>query len=174
MKYHRASTLLLVIVLCCFGFIYRGDGTPLIGTEREQDHSSHVMISSDQVKWGPAPPSLPPGAQLAVLDGDPSKVGAPFTMRVKFPGGYKVPPHWHPIDENVVVLKGVLMMGVGEKFNEAGAREMREGTFAKMPKETRHFAWTKAETIIQVHGIGPFEVTYVNAADDPRNKTNSK
>jgi quercetin dioxygenase-like cupin family protein len=168
-KNQRVYIFLLLIALSCSGLLYTGFWTPVAETQ-----SPHVMVAQDQVKWGPAPPSLPPGAQLAVLDGDPSKTGAPFTMRVKFPKGYKVPPHWHPIDENVVVLKGVLMMGVGDKFNESAAHEMREGTFAKMPKETRHYAWTKEETVIQVHGIGPYEVTYVNPSDEPRTKSSNK
>ena len=85
-----------------------------------------------------------------------------------------VPPHWHPTDENVVVIKGTLMVGMGEKFNKAAAQELREGGFAKMPKDVRHYAWAKGETVLQVYGVGPFEVNYVNAADDPRNKSNSK
>src|SRR3954467_183123 len=76
----------------------------------------HVVVKPDQVKWGPAPPSLPPGAQAAVLAGDPRQAGAPYTVRLQLPDGYKVPPHWHPVDENVTVLKGSLRMGRGEKF----------------------------------------------------------
>ena len=130
----------------------------------------HVMFTPDQVKWGPAPPALPPGAQMAVLDGDPSKAGVPFSIRAKFPDGYKVPPHWHPTDENVTVLQGTLMMGLGEKFDPSQAHTLKAGSFSRMPKEVRHFAMAKGETVIQVHGVGPFEVTYVNASDDPRNK----
>ena len=130
----------------------------------------HVMVTPDQVKWGPGPPALPPGAQMALLDGDPSKAGALFTIRAKMPDGYKVPPHWHPTDENVTVLQGTFMMGLGEKFDPAKAHAMKAGSFARMPKEARHFAMAKGETLIQVHAIGPFEVTYVNASDDPRNK----
>ena len=129
--------------------------------------SSHKMITPDQIKWGPAPPSLPPGAQLAVLDGDPGKPGS-FTIRGKFPDGYVVPPHWHPTDERLTVIQGTLGMGLGEKFDPAAGREMPAGSYALMPQGTRHFVWAKGETIIQVSGTGPFVVNYVNPADDPR------
>jgi quercetin dioxygenase-like cupin family protein len=125
------------------------------------------MISPDQVKWGPGPPSLPAGAELAVLSGDPSKAGS-FTMRVKFPAGFKVPPHWHPTDENVVVISGTMLLGEGDKFDEAAAHELPAGSFMVMPKQMRHFAMAKEESIVQIYGTGPFAVNYVNAADDPR------
>jgi Domain of unknown function (DUF4437) len=134
---------------------------------------SHVMLGANDVKWMPAP-SLPPGAQLALIEGNPAQAGSPFTIRVKAPDGYRVPPHWHPVAENVTVLQGTFYMGMGEKFDEKAAKELKAGSFASMPKGMAHFAWTKGETIIQVHGIGPFELVYVNAADDPRKKSSSK
>jgi quercetin dioxygenase-like cupin family protein len=127
----------------------------------------HVMVRPDDIKWGPAPPALPAGAKIAVLSGDPSKAGA-YVLRAKFPDGYKVPPHWHPTDENVTVLKGTFMAAKGEKFDAEVSEALPAGSFVCMPKDMRHFAWAKGETIIQVHGIGPFEFNYVNAADDPR------
>lgn len=136
--------------------------------------SGHVMVSPDQITWGPAPPGLPPGAQVAVLDGDPSKVGAAYTMRAKLPDGYKVPPHWHPSDENLLVLSGTLLIGPGEMLDAAKAQPLTMGTYAKMPKEMRHFAIAKGETIFQVYGIGPFGITYVNPADDPRGAMTKK
>jgi hypothetical protein len=129
----------------------------------------HVMVRPDDIKWGPAPPGLPAGAKVAVISGDPSKA-EPYVLRAKLPDGYKVPPHWHPTDENVTVIEGMFMAGKGDMFNADASEALPAGSFVKMPKGMRHFAWTKGETIIQVHGIGPFEFTYVNAADDPRNK----
>ncbi len=128
---------------------------------------SHTMVTPNDLKWGPAPPGLPAGAQLAVLSGDPSKAG-PFTIRLKAPDGYKIMPHWHPTDEHLTVIEGTFVMGAGEKFDQAAAHEMTPGSFARMPKETRHYAWTKGETVVQVHGSGPFEIIYVNPNDDPR------
>ena len=129
----------------------------------------HVVVRPDDIKWGPSPPALPPGAKAAVLAGDPRKAG-PYVVRAKYPDGYKVPPHWHPTDENVTVIKGTFMMGKGDKFNADASEALPAGSFVRMPKEMRHFAWAKGEVIIQVHGIGPFEINYVNADDDPRKK----
>jgi hypothetical protein len=130
----------------------------------------HVMVTPDRLKWGPAPAGLPPGAQVTVVAGDPSRAGAPYVLRAKLPDGYRVPPHWHPVDENVTVLKGILGMGPGEKFDPKAGKELPAGSFSRMPKGTRHYAWAKGETIIQVHGVGPFEIHYVNPGDDPRKK----
>jgi hypothetical protein len=138
--------------------------------EKGGDHGDkgHIMVRPGDLKWGPAPPGLPAGAQVAVLMGDPTK-SVPFVIRAKFPDGYKVPPHWHSTDENVTVLQGTLMLGKGEKFSDA-AEALPAGSYMSMPKMMRHFAWAKGETIIQVHGIGPFDIHYVNPADDPRKK----
>jgi quercetin dioxygenase-like cupin family protein len=135
-----------------------------------QKPAEHTMMNAAELKWGPAPPSLPPGAQLAVLDGDPSKAGQPFSMRAKFPDGYRVPPHWHPTDERVVVIQGTFMMGIGDKVDMPSMHALTAGGFAKMPAKTNHYAAAKGETIIQIYGTGPFEVTYVNPSDDPRKK----
>jgi len=140
--------------------------------DKAKDHDAdkeHVVARPDDIKWGPAPPALPPGAKAAVLLGDPGKA-APYVIRAKMPDGYKVPPHWHPTDENVTVIQGTLMVGKGEKFNADATEALPTGSFMRMPKGMRHFAQAKGETIIQVHGIGPFDVNYVNASDDPRKK----
>lgn len=129
----------------------------------------HVLVRAADIKWHPAPPALPAGAQIAVISGDPGKAG-PYVLRVKLPDGYKIPPHWHPTDENVTVLKGTFAAGKGGKFDAEASQELPAGSFACMPKGMRHFAWCKGETILQVHGVGPFEINYVNAADDPRKK----
>ena len=161
----RLSVFVLAVVVVA-GFCLAQGQTRRIPPQNPQK-SAHVMISPDQVKWGPGPPSLPPGAELAVLSGDPSKAGS-FTMRLKFPAGYKVPPHWHPTDENVVVISGTMLLGQGDKFDEAAAHELPAGSFMVMPKEMRHFAMAKEESVVQIYGTGPFAITYVNAADDPR------
>jgi hypothetical protein len=129
----------------------------------------HVIVRPDSIQWVPAPPGLPAGARIAVLSGDPTKTGL-YALRVKMSDGYKIPPHWHPTDENVTVLHGTLMIGKGDKFSANSSEALTAGSFMRMPKEMRHFAWAKGDTIIQVHGIGPFEINYVNASDDPRKK----
>jgi quercetin dioxygenase-like cupin family protein len=134
------------------------------------DDKDHVVVRPGAIKWGPAPASLPPGAQLGVLVGDPSKSGVPYVFRAKLPDGYKVPPHWHPTDENVTVLEGTLLVGKGEKFDPSATEQLPAGSFMRMPKTMRHFAVAKGQAVIQLHGTGPFEITYVNPADDPRKK----
>lgn len=86
------------------------------------------------------------------------------------PDGYRIPPHWHPADEHVTVVQGAFVMGVGEKFEQTGGHELPAGAFALIPSGTRHFAWTKGETVVQLHGTGPWGINYVNATDDPRKK----
>jgi hypothetical protein len=132
---------------------------------------AHRMVQGATVTWGDGPAALPPGAKLAVLSGDPGAAG-PFTLRAKLPDGYRVPPHWHPTDENVTVLSGVLAMGAGDTLD--ALHELKAGDFAHMPANLRHVAVARGETVIQVHGTGPFAVNYVNAADDPRNAAPKK
>ncbi|MBY0523961.1 MAG: cupin domain-containing protein [Gemmataceae bacterium] len=135
--------------------------------DKEAGHKEHVIFTADKLAWKPNP-NFPAGVQTAILAGDPAKGGALYAMRVKFPDGYQVPPHWHPVDENVTVLQGTLLIGVGDKFDATKTTAVPTGSFMVMPKEMRHFAQTKGETILQLNGIGPFEVHYVNPADDPR------
>ena len=133
--------------------------------------AGHVMVDAATLKWGPAPAGLPAGAQVAVLDGDPSKAGA-FAIRLKLPDGFAVQPHWHPTTENLVILTGTLMVGVGDKFDEGSMHALGAGGYSKMPAKTHHFVRAKGETTIQVYGVGPFAINYVNPKDDPRKKTN--
>jgi hypothetical protein len=127
------------------------------------------LYAPADVKWKDGPGSLPPGAKFAVLEGDPSKEG-PFTMRLMFPDGYKIAPHWHPKVERITVISGTFNLGMGDKFDQAATKAMPAGTYGFWPAEMKHFAWTKGETVLQLHGIGPWSLTYVNPADDPRTK----
>jgi quercetin dioxygenase-like cupin family protein len=129
--------------------------------------SHHVMATLDDAKWGPAPPMLPPGAQIAVLSGDPTKA-APFAVRLKFPANYVIPAHTHPGDENVVVVSGELNIGMGAKVDRSAASALPAGSYALMPAGMNHFAFTASETTIILFGIGPVGFAYVNPADDPR------
>jgi quercetin dioxygenase-like cupin family protein len=132
----------------------------------------HVMDNLATAKWGPAPPMLPPGAQIAVLAGDPTSQGT-YAVRLKFPANYTVPPHSHPTDEHVVVVSGELRMGMGETIDKARAMSLGVGGFALMPAHANHYAFTNAETTIVLYGQGPVEFTYVKASDDPRTKTST-
>jgi quercetin dioxygenase-like cupin family protein len=126
----------------------------------------HVLITPGDIKWAPAPPGVPPGAFVAVMDGDPSKPG-PFTMRLKLPAGYKIAPHWHPTAEHLTVLQGTFRAGMGDTASEAGYKDFPPGWFITMPREMHHFAAAKSEVIVQVQSEGPFVVNYVNPADAP-------
>jgi quercetin dioxygenase-like cupin family protein len=131
---------------------------------------AHVMSGVADAKWGPAPPLVPAGAQIAVLSGDPGKA-APYTVRLKFPANYAIPAHSHPGDENVVVVTGTLFMGKGDTLNKAGAMALGAGGYAFIPANSNHYAFTKGETTIVLYGVGPLDFKYVNSADDPRNAT---
>ena len=129
--------------------------------------TAHVMTTLNDAKWGPAPPMLSPGAQIAVLSGDPSK-SAPYSVRLKFPANYDIAAHSHPGDENVVVASGELFIGMGAKLNRKSATALSPGGYALMPAGMNHFAFTKSETTIVLYGTGPVDFKYVNPSDDPR------
>jgi quercetin dioxygenase-like cupin family protein len=139
-------------------------------TAAAQDASHAVIALPDHLTWGPAPPALPPGARLAVLEGNPSGAG-PFTMRVLLPAGYRIPPHYHAAVEHVTVIKGTFKVGMGERYDPSAMTPLPAGTFAALQPGTRHFAEAQGETIVQLHGVGPWDLTYVNPADDPRKRT---
>jgi mannose-6-phosphate isomerase-like protein (cupin superfamily) len=133
-------------------------------------HKSHIMLTPEEITWGECPPELPPGAKCAVIEGDPKVANALFGLRAKMPYNYKIPAHFHPADEHLVVLSGVFNMGMGDKLDQGAGRAMKAGSFMVMPKGAHHFAWTKGETILQVYAIGPLDFTYVNPQDDPRKR----
>jgi mannose-6-phosphate isomerase-like protein (cupin superfamily) len=141
----------------------------LLGGTEALAQGGHVMLDPDEIKWGPAPPSLPRGAMLAVIEGKPSEPG-PFTMRLRFPAFFKVAPHSHPAIEHLTVLSGTINFGIGDTFDAGKLMPMRTGSFIVMPVGTTHFVETREETVIQVHGVGPWGVKYVNPEDDPSKK----
>jgi quercetin dioxygenase-like cupin family protein len=131
----------------------------------------HVVADPKEANWGPAPPMLPPGAQIAVLSGDPMKPSA-YAVRLKFPANYAIPAHSHPTDENVVVVSGAVTFGMGDKLTKGAAsnKTLPVGGFAQMPANVNHFAYTTQESTIVLFGQGPVEFKYVNPSDDPRSK----
>ena len=130
---------------------------------------AHALVAPGTLKWGDAPPGLPAGARFAVVSGDPSKPG-PFVIRGQMPAGYRVPPHWHPAAENLTVLSGTVALGMGDTMDEKAMTTLAAGGYAVMPAEMRHAFMARTAATIQVHGTGPFAITYVNPADDPRKK----
>jgi mannose-6-phosphate isomerase-like protein (cupin superfamily) len=127
-------------------------------------------FTPDQVKYGPAPPFLPPGAQLAVLEGDPMASSGDFTIRLKMPDGYKVAPHTHPNRENVTVLSGTLKVGMGDQFDASKMMSFSAGSFAYLDPSVPHYAMASGATVIQIHGMSPAKFNYINPADDPSGK----
>ncbi|MEX2220764.1 MAG: cupin domain-containing protein [Candidatus Rokuibacteriota bacterium] len=140
--------------------------TPTAGNA--QAHGDHLMVAPADLKWADVP-SLPPGAKVAVIEG-PMNEPKPFTMRLRLPADYRIPAHYHSGIEHVTVISGTFYMGIGDKLDPKATRGLGPGSVAIMQPGTRHFAWTKDETVVQVHGVGPWTVTYVNAAEDPRKK----
>jgi uncharacterized protein DUF4437 len=125
------------------------------------------LYPASEIQWGDGPPSLQKGAAMAVLEGDPAKEGM-FTMRLRFPDGFVVNPHYHSQIEHVTVISGTLHFGMGDKFDRAKTRPMPAGSFGFWPIGMKHFAYTEGEAVLQLHGRGPWTITYVNPKDDPR------
>jgi quercetin dioxygenase-like cupin family protein len=132
--------------------------------------AGHTIVSPQEVRWGLAPAMLPPGAEAAVLFGDPSEEGF-FVLRLKLPQGYKVAPHTHPVDEVITVISGTFSMGMGETADQRKARPLAAGSFFALPPDTAHYVFIDEETVIQISTSGPWGLTYINPKDDPRQKT---
>jgi len=152
----RISALMAILVGIAAGFQDSAPRTP-------------VQVTPSEIQWVDAPPSLPAGARMAVLSGDPKKAGL-FVMRLKLPADYKIMPHSHPADEHVTVLSGAIIVTMGDTFDPAKGKALPVGSYALLPARTNHFAFFKEETIIQLNNMGPWDITYANPADDPRKK----
>ncbi|PYP80413.1 MAG: hypothetical protein DMD35_04715 [Gemmatimonadetes bacterium] len=137
-----------------------------------------VMAGTSQAQkakltWGPAPPFLPSGAKFALVSGDPGKTG-PFEIELSMPNGYTIPPHWHPTDENVAVKSGEFRFGMGDKIDTKSMKALKPGQSGSLPANGHHYARAHGPTVVAVSGNGPFAITYVNQADDPRTKAKPK
>jgi quercetin dioxygenase-like cupin family protein len=154
----KAKKMLMLGLLCCAAMLLGQLGKP------------QNAFTPDQIKWGPAPPFLSAGAQLAVIEGDPMASSGDFTVRLKMPDGYKVAPHFHPYRENVTVISGNFKVGMGDRFDESKMMTFPAGSFAYLDPDMHHYAMASGPAIVQVHGTSPFKFNYVNAADDPSKK----
>jgi quercetin dioxygenase-like cupin family protein len=132
----------------------------------------HTIVPPQEIKWGPAPAMLPPGAEAAVLYGDPSKEGL-FVLRLKLPAGYRVAPHTHPVDEVVTVISGTFRLGMGETADRRKAQTLPVGSFLALSPGMSHFVFTDVETVVQISTVGPWGLTYINPKDDPRQERRS-
>ncbi|MEJ0075234.1 MAG: cupin domain-containing protein [Alphaproteobacteria bacterium] len=152
-------TLLTAVALCTFAGI-------AVAPAMEMHQDMHKAVKADAVQWGPAPPQLPKGAQVAVMAGNPTKKGL-YIIRAKMPDGYEVPAHWHKKAENVTVISGTFNVGMGDKLDKSKADALGPGGFFSAAPKMRHYAWATGETVIEVSGMGPFDITYVDPKDDP-------
>ena len=141
---------------------------PQVRLSAEDTQSADMRLyPPTTIEWKEGPASLPPGAKMAALEGDPTKEG-PFVMRLQFPEGYHVPAHTHPKTERVTVISGTGYLAAGETLDRSSAKKLPAGSFGYWPAGMKHAAWFEGETVIQLHGIGPWQINYVNPADDPR------
>jgi len=140
----------------------------VVGTLLAEEHSDMDagIFQPDKLKWQEGPKSIPAGTKLAMLEGDPTKEG-PFVMRLQFPNGYKSPLHTHAKTERVTVISGTFNIVMDDKKD---ARKMPAGTFGYWAAGMKHHVWAEGETVVQLHGVGPWTINYVNPADDPRNR----
>ncbi len=158
--------LLVVVTLAAVAQQTKSKDSKAKSAKTDQRHA----YTQSQVQWGPPPPFVPAGAQLAVLEGDPSASSGDYTIRVKAPDGYVIAPHWHPKRENVTVVSGTLRFGMGDKFEESKLSPLPAGSFAYLDPDMHHFVKTKGETVVQIHGASPLAFNYVNPNDDPSKK----
>jgi hypothetical protein len=128
------------------------------------------IFTPDAIQYGPVPAFLPPGAQLAVLEGNPMASSGDYTIRLKMPDGYRLAPHWHPLRENVTVISGKFKVGMGDHFDESGMLSFPAGSFAYLDPNMHHYAMASGEVVVQIHGMSPVQFNYVNPDDDPGKK----
>lgn len=163
MRYRPVAALPILLACVAQAAVVHGDPP-------ERAHTSpadFALYPADKIVWQEGPASLPAGARFAVLEGDPSAEG-PFVFRVKMPDGYRIPPHTHPKTERITVISGTFHIGMGEKFDERAGQPMTAGTYGYWAAGMKHFVWATGETVVQFHGMGPWEIHYLNPADDPR------
>ncbi len=158
--------LCLILAACAvMGWVSRSNlmGAMAAGTEKH-------AFTPDAVEYGPAPAFVAPGAQLAVLEGNPLATSGDYTIRLKMPDGYRIAPHWHPKRENVTVISGTLKFGMGDRFDESNMASFPAGSFAYLDPDMHHYVMASGDTVVQVHGMAPVQFNYINPEDDPSRK----
>lgn len=155
----KKTPIVLAALIVCFVML-------AVHADEQTMSSKHVLVQANSISWGDAPPVFRKGAKFAVISGDPSKEGL-FVVRLKVPAGYYIAPHWHPTDEHVTVLSGTFALGMGDTMDKSKAKSVPAGGYALLPAHMNHYALAKTASTIEVFGMGPFALTYVNPADDP-------
>lgn len=162
MKRSRYLILAALGLTCCIAL--HGNLTA------KADSTERHIFAADAIPWGPAPNFVPPGAQLAVLEGNPMASSGDYTIRLKMPDGYRLAPHWHPNRENVTIISGTFKVGMGDRFDETKMGSFPAGSFAYLDPNMHHYAMASGDVVVQIHGMAPVEFNYVNPEDDPRKK----
>jgi quercetin dioxygenase-like cupin family protein len=160
----KKITILFAMIVAAAAFVFAAEQSTSASATTE-----HRVVRPADLKWGEAPPGLPTGGKMAVLNGDPTQAGV-FTVRLKAPAGYKVMPHTHPTAERLTVISGSFKIGMGEKFDEASMQQMSPGSYIVLPAGMAHYAkGAGKDSVVQIDSEGPFQINYVNPTDDPRN-----
>ena len=159
MKRKLFITLSMVAMLCPF----------FTAAAHPRAHEKNAF-TPDTIPWGPPPPFVAPGAQLAVIEGNPAASIGDYTVRLKMPDSYRIAPHWHPQRENVTVISGTFKVGMGDTFDTDKMATFPAGSFAYLDPDMHHYAMASGEVIVQIHGIAPMQFNYINSADDPGKK----
>jgi hypothetical protein len=162
MKRNLFITLTIIGTLCLAG--------SLATIAAHSGSGEKNAFTPETIPWGPPPSFIAPGAQLAVIEGNPSASTGDYTIRVKMPDGYRFAPHWHPQRENVTVLSGTFKAGMGDVFDKEKMAAFPAGSFAYLDPDMHHYGMAVGEVIVQVHGKAPLQFNYVNLADDPSRK----
>jgi len=165
----------LVVVLCCLAVAQdNAKPAPKQGAAKPASKSASTVrknaFTPEQMQYGPPPPFVPPGAELAVLEGNPMGATGDYTIRLKMPDGYKIAPHWHPKRENVTVISGTLKVGMGDKFDESKMMSFPAASFAYLDPSMHHYAMASGATVVQIHGMSPVKFNYIDPNDDPSKK----
>ena len=158
------KTILTAVAVILFAVLF--DHARLVAEDKQ--FAGMRLYPAETIEWKAGPVALPAGAKMAVLEGDPTKEG-PFVVRFQFPDGYHIAPHTHPKTERVTVISGALYLAMGEALDRNTAKKLPPGSFGYWPAGMKHAGWSEGDTVIQLHGVGPWQIDYVNPADDPRN-----
>lgn len=159
--------LALLLVLAVPMIAIAQDSAPPAASS-DMSTATHVAMTPADLKWGAAPPGIPPAVTLSVLQGNPMEAGL-YTVRLKMPANTKIMPHFHPTDEIVTVISGKFGIGMGDTFEAKTLKSLPQGGFTVLPATMHHYAMAQTAVVVQIHGMGPFAITYVNPSDDPRN-----
>jgi quercetin dioxygenase-like cupin family protein len=162
MKRNAYFAATILALLCAVAVVFTSGA--------QNGSSSKHAFTPDSIPYGPAPAFVSPGAQLAVLEGDPGASTGEYTVRLKMPEGYRIAPHWHPKRENVTVITGTFKVGMGDRFDETKMVDFPAGSFAYLDPDMHHYAMASTETVVQIHGLSPLQINYVNPDDDPSRK----